>query len=98
MVLRDQSAAIPSHLPSEDAEENVEVSPECSRSAGGIFRAYSDNFKPQNCLHGVIPGSALSYNDFEGVKAKDNLVMRATVVDPDHAKRRRDEKEGDQTS
>lgn len=48
-------------------------------------------FKPQNCLHGVFSGPALSYNELEGVKAEDNLVMRwrRTLI---CAKRRRDEK------
>lgn len=46
--------------------------------------------KPQNCLHGVIPGPALSYNDHEGVKAGNKLEMRWTWTD--RAKMRRDEK------
>lgn len=92
MVLGEQAAAIPNNLPGDDSgEANVEASPKFVAVRRWHLPSPPRAIpKPQNCLHGVIPGPALSYNDREGVKAGNKLGMRWTWTD--RAKVRRDEK------
>lgn len=90
---------MPNHLPGDDAEANLEASPELVAVCKWDLPSLLGHFfpKPQNCLHGVIPGPALSYDDHEGVKAESKLEMRRTwtlIVPRGGAMR----KEGGQTS
>lgn len=93
MVLREQAAAIPNHLPGDDTEANVEASPEFVTVRKWNLPSLLGQFSsPRTASTGVIPGPALSYDDHEGVKAENRLEMRWTwtlIVPRGGAMRRR---------
>lgn len=82
----------PNHPPGKDAEANVEASPEPLAVREWDLPRLLGQFQAQKCLHGVIPGPALSYDVPEGVKAENKLVWRWTwtlIVPRGAAMRRR---------